>query len=361
MRRKDGLPPRERGSGSYTQRVEGGPVEYRRDGLSATGKGKREALARWKIKDALRQAERARLTDATTGAYLLRWLDARAQEVAYNTHRRYTSTITHHLIPALGDVPLDQLTPRDVQEKIVKMRATLSANSVEKVRSVLSIALTHAVDEGLLRENVVKRTRPPRLTPREGEPLTLDQTRHFLAAARHDPLYPLYVVTLALGLRQGEALGLRWQDVDGQTAWIRTNLIDRKGGFALGGLKGKRSRVVNLPRVAIVAFDQQRCKNLPSNEWGLIFVTRRGTPLRGAWVRKKFKQALVDAGLPPRRFHDLRHSAASLLAHEGLSLKETQILLGHANIGITGNIYVHAFAEGRQRAADLMDGLLSVP
>ena len=195
------------------------------------------------------------------------------------------------------------------------------------------------------------------------------QARVFLDAARGHRLAALFSVAVALGLRQGEILGLRWGDIDldKRVLTVRAAMQRVKGrGLTFVDLKSDRSRrVVDLPLVLVRALrahrarqHEERLKAGPAwRDHGLVFPTGLGTPLDGPNVTKYLQRLLGRAGLERLRFHDLRHSCASLCAAQGLSAHDVSRLLGHADIRLTLNTYTHLFEEGRRRAADAMDGL----
>lgn len=247
----------------------------------------------------------------------------------------------------------------------------LSPASVAYGRTVLRAALNQALRWGLVARNVAALVDPPRVTRKEVEPFTLDEARAFLAAVKGDRLEALYTVALALGLREGEALGLRWADIDldGAMLAVRQQLQRVTGaGLQLVEPKTERSRrTVALPDVVVRALRAHRVRQLEERllagaRWvdsGQVFTTRRGTPLDAANALKAFKRALQGAGLRNQRFHDLRHGAATLLLAQGVQPRAIMDLLGHSQVGVTLNLYSHVLPEVRRDAADKMDAVLS--
>jgi len=182
----------------------------------------------------------------------------------------------------------------------------------------------------------------------------------------------LYSVALTMGLRQGEALGLRWSDVDLDIGSLRVEKqLQRVGGeLQLVELKTRLSRRALLMPASIVAsLREHRCRQLEDRlaaggkwlEAGLVFTTADGKPLEGSTVTRHFHDHLERAGLPQRRFHDLRHSCATLLLVQGVSPRVVMDVLGHSDIGMTMNTYSHVIPELRRDAADRMDDLLGGP
>jgi len=198
--------------------------------------------------------------------------------------------------------------------------------------------------------------------------LTPQEAGVFLAAARGDRLEALYAVAVGLGLRQGEICGLRWEDVDVERGRLSVRKqVQRIGGKArLVDLKTRQSRrTIALPRVIAAQLRAHKvCQNEERllarerwQDWSLVFPSTIGTPLEPSNLTKRYKALLAGAGLPAIRFHDLRHSCASLLIAQGISPRVVMETLGHSQIGLTMNTYAHISPEVQQQAAAAMDAL----
>lgn len=307
----------------------------------------------------------------TVRQFLTDWLEGmRPPTVRPKTYASYEQTVRLYLVPALGRHRLTTLTPEVVQRLLNQKRDDgLAPNSVRTIRAVLRKALNDAEKWGRVPRNVARLATPPKAKHREMKALSPAQARVFLDAAREHRLGALFSVAVALGLRQGEILGLRWGDVDleQRALTVRAAMQRVKGqGLTFVDLKSDRSRrVVDLPLVLVHALRAHRARQREERlkagpvwrDHGLVFPTRLGTPLDGPNVTKYFQRLLDRAGLERLRFHDLRHSCASLCAAQGLSAHDVSRLLGHSDIRLTLNTYTHLFEEGRRRAADAMDGL----
>lgn len=214
----------------------------------------------------------------------------------------------------------------------------------------------------------------PRVERFESKMLSPDQARTFIDAARGESLEALYNVALSLGLRMGEALGLRWQDIDlDRRTLIVNRILERIGrgdGSKLMLVEPKTSRsrrTVNLPDAAARALRAHKVRQLEERlmagaRWqdqGLVFPSTIGTPLEPHTLHDDFKRILVKAKLPDIRFHDLRHSAASLMLAQGIPLRSIQEVLGHSSITLTANLYAHVGEQLKREAADAMDAVLS--
>ncbi len=235
---------------------------------------------------------------------------------------------------------------------------------------MLRRALGQALRWGLVQRNAAALTDPPRVCHPEVRPLTPAEARALLGAVRGDRLEALFTVALALGLRQGEALGLRWEDVDLEAGTLRVaGALQRvDGALRFVEPKSARSRrALNLPAVAVAALRAHRARQAAERlqagplwqEHGPVFTTTVGTPLDAGNVRRAFKRHLRAAGLPPTvRFHDLHHTTASLLLAQRVHPRLVMEVLGHSQIGLTMDTYSHVLPALRQEVAAQMDALL---
>lgn len=250
-----------------------------------------------------------------------------------------------------------------------KLEAGLSPRTVQYLRAVLRRALCQALKWDLVARNVATLVDPPRSVRYEVSPLT--PTQAFLAAVKGDRLEALYSVALALGLRQGEALGLRWSDVDLDAGTLKVRVaLQRIGGkVELVEPKTKRSRrTVHMPPTIVTALKEHRIRQLQERlmcgqrwdySWNVIFASTIGTPLDARNVVRLFHSALERAGLPPMRFHDLRHTWASLLLAQGVGPRTIMDVLGHSQISLTMDTYSHVMPEMCRETAELMEKLLA--
>lgn len=209
----------------------------------------------------------------------------------------------------------------------------------------------------------------PRVAHYEISPFTPEEARIFLAAMKGDRLKALYSVALTMGLRQGEALGLRWTEVDLEMGYLRVSkqLQRFDGKTLLVEPKTTRSRrTLALPASITRSLKEHRHRQLEErsaagDKWidsGLVFTTTFGKPIDATKISKDFHRHLDRAGLTQRRFHDLRHSCATLLLVQGVSPRVVMEVLGHSQISLTMNTYTHVIPELRRQAANRMDELL---
>ena len=311
----------------------------------------------------------------TTGAFLDRWLQ---QVVAIRnrprTHISYSDTVRLYIKPHLGTTLLLKLTPEHVQAMLNALSAQgLAPRTVTYTRTVQRKALNQALRWGHVHRNVATLVDVPATRRHTIAPLTVDQARALLQAVQGHRLEALYRLTLSLGLRRGEALGLRWQDVDLEHKTIRIvqSLQRVKGKLVMDAPKTHTSaRQMPLPDVLADAMRAHQAAQevervIAGEEWqehGLVFPTSVGTPTEPRNLVRHFKTALRAAALPETtRFHDLRHSCATFLIAQGVHPRVVMEILGHSHIGITMDTYAHVLPESQRQAVDGIADLFNLP
>jgi integrase len=309
----------------------------------------------------------------TVGEYLTRWLkDSVRGTVRPSTFEVHRHMIEPHIVPTLGRLKLKDLNPAHVRGFYrEKLDSGLSAATVRKMHSVLHKALKQAVLDGLIPRNVCEAVKPPKVERKEIAPLDREQAKALLEVARGDRLEALYVLAVHTGMREGELLGLKWDDVDLEAGVLRLRraLVREGGKTALGDLKTPKSRrSVRLTRAAAEALrghlerqlaDMERMGSL-YQPGGLVFATESGTLINPSNLRNRsFKPLLKRAGLPDICFHDLRHTCATLLLSQGTHPKLVQELLGHATIAMTLDTYSHFLPSMGDQTVRAMEAALS--
>ena len=361
-RRKDGW-----WMGRYTVYTAKGPRQR-----AVYGKTRQEAAE--KLTRAIADRDGGLTFDAgtlTVTEYLDRWLtDAVQDTVRQRTYERYEQIARVHIKPALGRLKLKSLTTTHVRGLYrEKLDAGLAPRTVQYIHTTLHKALKDAVADGLIPRNVAKGIKAPRPRKQEINPLSADQAHGFLSAARGDRFEALYVVALHCGLREGELLGLRWEDVDlaAGTLSVRRTLSQARIGHMFEAPKNGHGRNVRLTSGAVEALKRHRAAQNGERirlrylwqDHGLVFPSQRGTTMSASnLTARSFKSLLRRAGLPDIRLHDLRHTCATLLLSEGVHPKFVQELLGHANIGITLDTYSHVLPSMGDQTVTAMERVL---
>lgn len=238
-------------------------------------------------------------------------------------------------------------------------RGDLSPTTVRYAYAVLRIALGRALKSGRVVRNVATLIDPPAKVRHELRPLSLDESRSLLAGIRGDRLEALYVTALGTGLRQGELLALRWQDVDLERGELAVRHTLQRGTCTLSEPKTERARrTLRLPRQVLAALVAHRARQAIVPMTGLIFTTEKGTPLDTRNVTRYLQRHLIRLGLPHQRFHDLRHAFATLMVESGEDLGTVSRILGHADFATTADVYAHLTPAMLDRAAERMDAIL---
>ncbi len=381
------------GEGSISRRKGGGWMAQYYAEASPDTKLKRRTLyaktrgeAAAKLAKAIADRDGGVVIDAgklTVGEYLGGWLaDSVRGSVRQRTYERYESIVRVHLKPAFGRLKLRALTPNLVRglyrrkldgdpERGVK---PLSPRSVNYIHVTLHKALSQAVSDGLVPRNAAQ-VKAPRPGKPEIRPLSSEQARALVARAREegDRFEALYVTALHTGLREGELLGLKWEDLDldasgaTPTLRVRRTLSETRTGHKFEPPKNGKGRSVKLSKSAVDALKSHRAhQNVERLQAGsrwrdgeLVFPNTQGTTMSGTnllWQR--FRPLLKRAGLPPVRFHDLRHTCATILLQAGKHPKYVQEMFGHANISITLDTYSHVIEGMDGGLEDAMDDAL---
>src|SRR5215213_4190287 len=369
------------GEGSISRRKNGGwcaqYVVYTSEGRKRRtlyGKTRKEVAA--KLSKALADREVGLVFDAgtlTVGEYLDRWLSHSVRgRVRQKTYERYESIVRVHLSPALVRSRLKALTPDHVRGLYrEKLDCGLAPRTVLHIHRTLSRALKQGTNDGLIPRNAAASVKPPRTCSEAMQPLSGDQARAFLDTVAGDRMEALYVLAITAGLRQGEPLALKWEDVDLEgrypTLQVRRTLSETRGRRSFEAPKSGRGRHLRLSKRAVSALRAHRRRQLEERmqkaglweDHGLVFPSEVGTPMSGRNLYRAFKIRAKRSSLPQTlRFHDLRHTCATLLLKQGVNPKFVQELLGHADISLTLNTYSHVLPDMGDTAAGGMDAAL---
>lgn len=362
-KRKDGL-----FQGMYTAQTPSGP---KRKYIY----GRKYKDVEKKLAEAMGDAAKGIVYDdknLTVGDFFDLWLsDSVRGTVRESTYSRDKYLVTNHIKPAIGRAKLKSLGAVHLQSLYRnRLDSGLSASTVQKLHHVLHKALSQAKRLKLIAHNPADDVKAPTPAPKEMRPLSAHEARKLLEAAQGDRLEALYLLAIHTGMRRGELLGLKWDDVDfdGSTVRVRRTLTRKGTGYVLGGPKTKKSRrTVRLTQRAVGALRSHRARQSEKklgtgasyHDQGLVFAGERGGIINPSNLRQRsFMPLLERAELPPITFHDLRHTCASLLFQKNIHPKFVQELLGHASVAITLDTYSHMLPGMGGEAAEAMANVL---
>jgi integrase len=337
------------------------------------GKTEKEVLK--KIRQAIYEREQGTLATGSQQSvkqFLEYWLEkVHKTNIRVSTYEEYVLIVRKHLVPALGHLRLQKLTAQHVHSLYAqKLEEGLSPARVRVIHAVLHGALKHAVRTDLVARNVSEKVDVPSIEKHEIQPLAPEQAQLLLEKVSEHRLGALLTVALTTGMRQGELLALRWQDVDLKSGELQVRRSVRyrgKRGFLESKPKTESGvRRVTLPDFVIEVLKQHRVSQLEARlqagtlwiERDLVFCRPDGDFIKSPTLRYQFVRLLEKAGLSRMRFHDLRHTAATLLLGMGVEMRVIQDILGHSNMATTANIYAHVLPAMQQEAMGKMDRLL---
>ncbi len=339
--------------------------------------GKTQAEVKEKLKKALADSQRLDLAKQgkyTVGSWMDTWFENVAKiKVRPSSHQTYRGYIDNHIKPNIGNIPLEKLTTMELQKLYRKLLTSgrvergeaenqpkgLSAKTVRNINQVISSAMDLAVAQKIILENPTNACSLPRVEHKEMQTISAEQLQAFLEEAKRSGVYEMYYIELSTGLRRGELLGLKWVDIDMNQGIIRVrrqvSRID--GKIVEAPLKTKNSyRAVTISPQAIEVLKAQKAKT--NDEY--VFPSPNGGPISPDSVNNMLRRVLDRAGIPRVRFHDMRHTFATLALQNGVDIKTVSGMLGHFSAGFTLDTYAHVTTAAQKEAAATMGNVLSL-
>lgn len=347
-------------SGKWKQKWEG----------SFPSKKEAEKVLRSRI-DEIENSFANKADSSTVAVYLKHWLENYCiPRLAVNTVNGYRVNIEKHMIPLIGEIQLNKLQPKDIQTMYDKLAASgLSGTSIRYVHNTLHKALVNAVKSQILSRNAADCVYAPTISKFEVVPLTPEESRKLITACKDKEIYMPVLLALVLGFRRGEVLGLQWNDVDFdyRTVSIKHSANIVNGEFVLSDPKTKNSHRTLMLSDSMIEYLQNQ--KAIQDKWriafgdgfnphNLVICRRDGMPMTANALQHMFKDVLTENQLPNVRFHDLRHTNATLMLRSEVPAKIVSSMLGHANIGITLDTYSHVMTDMQKSAVGVVDNLL---
>ena len=339
--------------------------------------GRTQAEAKSKLKAAIEEAKSLDVTKAgkyTVGAWMDEWFENYAKiKVRPSSHQTYRGYIDNHIKPNIGKIPLEKLTSLELQKLYKKLLTSgridrveskrqpkgLSAKTVRNIHQIIASAMKLAKEQRLITTDPTEGCALPKLEHREMKTLPVEQLTSFLREAKDSGVFEMYYVELATGLRRGELLGLKWEDIDLEHGNLRVKrqIARIDGEIVEAPLKTKNAyRTLPLAEDTIQVLQQQR-KKTGSSPW--VFPSTSGGPISPDSVLHMLHRVLKRAGLPMVRFHDLRHTFATLALQNGVDIKTVSGMLGHFSAGFTLDTYAHVTTATQKEAARTMEKVLT--
>ncbi|MCF2617737.1 site-specific integrase [Oscillibacter valericigenes] len=377
---------RANGEGSIRKRKDGRwEGRYTAGHDPATGKtiyknvlGKTQAEVKEKLKRAIEDS--AKLDTSKVGQYTVgQWMDVWFENYAKikvrpSSHQTYRGYIENHIKPNIGSIPLNKLTSLELQKFYKKLLGNgrverieskkqpkgLSAKTVRNINQIISSALNLAIEQRLILTNPANACALPKLEHREMKTLPVEQLASSLREAKESGVFEMYYIELATGLRRGELLGLKWSDIDLEhgNLWVQRQIVRIDGEIVEAPLKTKnayRTLPLSTDAVDVLKEQKKKCGNSP-----YVFPSPTGGPISPDSVLHMLHRVLKRAGLPKVRFHDLRHTFATLALQNGVDIKTVSGMLGHFSAGFTLDTYAHVTTSAQKEAANTMGGVLRV-
>lgn len=306
-------------------------------------------------------------SDEPFGTYLLRWLEDKRMHVKQRTYEIYRRIIRIHVAPHIGNIPLSKLKSQHLRELYTRLQQgekPLSNRYVGQIHTMLHDALETAVRWELIPRNPADAVKAPRPENKQMKFWTMDEVRRFLEAAEGDRFYIAFLLAITTGMRLGEILALKWSDIDircGRIHVQRTVNVLEDGTWAFTEPKSAAGRrMVAIPKKTIEALkkykhEQDRIKKEMGDAYednDLVISRRDGGPVRQTRVREHMIRIAEKADVPAIRFHDLRHTHASLLLEQGVHPKIVSERLGHSKVSITLDTYSHVLPGLQEQVAE---------
>lgn len=309
-----------------------------------------------------------------------KWFTKKKIGLAKQTIENYRINLDQYVLPFLGDAAISRITTEDIDNFIAdmltrktkkgKIKIGYAPETIDKAFDVISACFNYAIDHELIKKNPCDKATLPKMKKQETSVWTEEEAKTFLDGVKDNRLYCLFYIAIHTGMRQGELLGLRWKDIDFKHKRLSVKQVmshDAREMY-LGAKTEAGNRSIDLGNKALEVLKEHRAKLDKEKEKyadiykdrDLVFCTPHGTPLNPSNIRNRvMNPAIEEKGVTKIRFHDLRHTCATILLLNGAPVKAVSERLGHKSIKVTLQTYAHVLPSTSQQIADQMDGILN--
>jgi len=364
------------GNGTTSKRGSSYRTTIKANGRTYTATAKTALESRELAKARVRNSPVSRIQSSSVpsrmkfGLYLETWLENEHRaRIAHGTYLRYLGLLKSHIAPLIGNFYLEELSPRVISLFMAELsQKGLGGRSLQQTKVLISMSLHSAEEQELILDNPARKVRNPQYRSPQIEPINIDDVRRLLNTFEGTLLSARLHLALLCGLRQGEALGLQWSDINWNDKFIKITkqMQSIDGKRKLVGLKTPNSnRVVFLTdeTVKVLKRHQELLFKTKSNatSWtdiDLLFPGANGLPIAPKTDYKNWQRALALTGLEAKRLHDARHTAATLMYSQGVGIETISRALGHSSSAITSKLYVHSAEEPLRQVAEALQSML---
>lgn len=348
-------------------------------GRDENGKRRQKTKGGFRTKKEAQEALAVLLADLKRGEYIedtkitfyelvSDWLQHTKPNIKQTTYAKYSRILAAHIKGSIGNLKIANLKPLHIARFYAQKSETLAPNTVRTIHNVISGSLTWAVKMGLIKKNPAENAELPKAKRRSFKVWSPVEIRQFLEAAKNRRHFPIYYLALMTGMRQGEILGLKWEDVDLENGVIHISrnwtMTDTVKQLAEGGKTEGARRSIDISQSVIDVLKEHKNKQAKELQalgidTDFVFTNAKGELLHPTSIREFFQDAQKAAGVPVIRFHDLRHTHASILLQKGVHPKIVSERLGHSSISITLDIYSHLIPTIQKEAADAIESYIT--
>ncbi len=323
------------------------------------------------LQNEVQQGDFVEPSQMTVSQFMDDWLESRKGKIEETTMYNNICYVRNHIKPAIGDYKLQEITPIICQRFVDNMSNNGYAfNTVDRVTTTIKMAFDQAVRFKIIKQNYMRMVEMPKRTKKKMTVWTVEEINQFLEHTKTKRYYCVYVIALLTGMRQGEILGLRWQDIDfkEKLIYVRQTLTHYGKDFKDGAKTDSGVRIISLPEklIPVLKAEYKKVQELKKNkgkdfeDHDLVICAENGKRVFPSNLFKAFKKDVKNSGVPEITFHEMRHTHATMLIQKNINAKIISERLGHSKIGITLDTYSHVLPSMQQEVAQKIDEMVTI-